>query len=93
MVLSGRRQGTLHIYVRCSMSDVRCRLAEWQAHPLAAVAGASAGVEFAARGYRNNAGVGAGALLVFGKTVDGVDAIGAIGEQLLEPFDVLSAAG
>ena len=91
MVLSGRRQGTLHVYVRCSMSDVRS--AERQTNPLAAVAGASAGVQFAACGYRDNAGVGAGALLVVGKTVDGIDAIGAIGEQLLEPFDVLSAAG
>ncbi len=72
------------------MYDVRS--AERQTNPLATVAGASAGVEFAACGYRNNAGVGAGALLVFGKTVDGINAVGAIGKQLLESFDVLSAA-
>jgi hypothetical protein len=72
---------------------VRSRLAEWQAYPLAAIAGATAGVQFLTRGYRDNAGVGAGALLVVGKTVNGINAIGAIGEQLLESFDVLSAAG
>lgn len=70
---------------------VRSRLAEWQAHPLATIAGATASVQFAARWYGNEASVGAGALLVFGKTIDGIDAVGAIGEQLLESFDVLSA--
>ena len=70
---------------------LRTGCAKAQAHPLAAVAGPTAGVQFAARGYGNEASVGAGALLVFGKTIDGIDAVGAIGEQLLESFDVLFA--